>query len=123
MKNVFLYLILWAGGAIVAGLVIIMWNTPGTEDEIRLFGENTAVLHGSNASGNIVNELLLSAQDLNISGTNNLITFNYKDNGPSLNEQIRNDPEKLYRNIFNRKLEKLGNRSPESDFYIRQVPK
>lgn len=126
-KKSFLYIVLWLSGCIIAGIIIIMWNAPvKSKDAISLFGINAPELVGSTSeSGNIVNELLLSASELNISGENNLIGLNNKNNafaGLLLSREIKSNPENAYRKILKQKLEKINTRSG-GDFYIKAVPK
>jgi hypothetical protein len=104
-----------------------MWNTPAkSKDDISLFGTNAPELVSNNVSGNIVNELLLSARELSISGETSLIDFNNKNNsfaGLLLAQEIKDNPENAYRKILKQKLEKINTHSSGGDFYIKAVPK
>jgi hypothetical protein len=127
LKKSFLYIVLWLSGCIIAGIIIVMWNAPvKSRDAISLFGINAPELVGNNnESGNIVNELLLSASELNISGETNLIGLNNKGNsytGLLLSREMKSNPENVYHRILKQKLEKINTRS-DGDFYIKAVPK
>ena len=82
-------------------------------------------LINENASNNIVNELMLSANELNIYGKSSLIEFNNNEPATAelLLQQIKNNPENAYRTILKNKLEKLNHRSSTEDFYVKPIPK
>lgn len=127
MKNIFIYIILWVSGGLIAGSIIIIWNGNTREkDDISLFGKNASELMNDNASGNIVNELLLSAREVSISGNASLIELSNKNNfsdGLLMTKEMKNNPEKIYRQILNQRLERIGAKPVKEDFYIKPVPK
>jgi predicted nucleotidyltransferase len=114
-------------GALIAGTIIIIWNSAsGKKDDISLFGKNASELMNNNASGNIVNELLLSAREINISGNSSLMVFSNKNNyadGLQFTREMKENPEKLYQQILNQKLQRIAVKQSKEDFYIKPVPK
>lgn len=77
-------------------------------------------------SGNIVDELLLSANEFNIYGKSSLIEYKYPENRPDneLIQQIKTNPDNAYQAILKRKLERLKQpQSSATDFTIKPVPK
>jgi hypothetical protein len=124
MKSYYLYIILWAGGCLIALFITLLWNKSTMSPDTILFGDKTIILKESEVSGNIVNELLLSANELNISGST-LISPGYKNylkNDQFLNSSGKKSPEKIYNDILLRKLEKVTRKSSTSDFTIKPVP-
>lgn len=77
--------------------------------------------------GNIVNELLLSANELNIYGSSSLIEYTDKDSGQPdavLFDQIKTNPKNVYQRILKNKFDKLKQqKASASDFNVRPVPK
>jgi predicted nucleotidyltransferase len=114
-------------GALIAGTIIIIWNSDsGEKDDISLFGKNASELMNNNASGNIVNELLLSAREISISGNTSLIVFSNKNNSSDdllLTREMKENPEKIYQQILNQKLQRIKAGTIKEDFYIKPVPK
>ena len=82
---------------------------------------------GKRASNNIVDELLLSANEFNIYGKSSLIEHNYRDNEPIgelLIQQIKTNPKNAYQAILKNKLNKLKQpQASSSDFNVKPVPK
>jgi hypothetical protein len=83
---------------------------------------------GKKVSNNIVDDLLLSANEFNIYGKSSLIEYNYRDNsrsGELLIQQIKSNPGDAYQTILKNKMQKL--KQPQataaSDFNIKPVPK
>jgi len=80
-----------------------------------------------NTGDNIVNELLLSANELNIYGESSLIDNKYKESKNRtdvLLEQIKSNPVNAYQAILKKKLNKLKKQqSSAPDFYVKPVPK
>ena len=80
----------------------------------------------NNASGNIVNELLLSAREISISGNTSLMVSNNKNNyadALQFTREMKENPEKLYQQILNQKLQRIAVKQSKEDFYIKPVPK
>jgi len=127
IKNSFIYFILWAAGCLVAGYVLFLWNRSEKFERITIFNNLAELKNNRGSSNNIVDELLLSANEMNIYGKSALIEFNNKDN--KLNEdyfmqQIKTNPDKAYQSILKNKLQKLRNpKSSVSDFNVKPVPK
>jgi hypothetical protein len=127
LQNKYLYIILWGAGIVIAGVIISMWNTDTqNNDGTNLFGEYASELSADKVSGNIVNDLLLSARDLNISGETSLIDLTNKNTSSAetlVSREMKTDPASVYKEILNKKLQKLGAKPVRHDFYIKAVPK
>ncbi len=78
-------------------------------------------------SGKIVNELLLSANELNIYGSSSLIGYKAIDLDPGeelIINQIKANPQNAYQKILRNKLNKLKQRQTSTDdFNVKPVPK
>ena len=78
-------------------------------------------------SNNIVDDLLLSANELNIYGKSSLLEHNYMDNEPAdelLIQQIKTNPKNAYQVILKNKLDKLQQtQEATTDFNVKPVPK
>jgi hypothetical protein len=107
--------------------ILVLWNKSEKFESITIFNTLAKSAASKNTSNNIVDELLLSANELNIYGKSSLIGYHDKENlaeADLLIQQIKTDPDKAYQSILKRKLEKLKlKQTPKSDFYIRPVPK
>jgi hypothetical protein len=109
----------------VAGVILIMWNAGREKIYVINNLDEGSVKYSS--SDNIVNDLMLSANDLNIYGKSSLI--GYKNNTEPtatdlLLQQVKNNPENAYQAILKNKIEKLNHKAPSSnDFYIKPTPK
>jgi hypothetical protein len=127
LQNKYLYVILWGAGILISGVIISMWNTDTKNNEsTNLFGEYASELSTDKASANIVNDLLLSARDLNISGETSLIDLTNKNVSSAemqASKEMKSDPARVYKEILNKKLQKLGVKPVRHDFYIKAVPK
>ena len=124
MKSYILYIILWAGGCLIAFFIALLWKDSSRPFDTVLFKDETIALKVSDISGNIVNELLLSANELNISGSGTLIS-------PGFKKSIMDDQssasgkkytEKVYKAILLRKLAKAKRKSSSGDFDVKPVP-
>ena len=106
---------------------MILWNKNDKPENITIFNNLDYAPNGKKVSNNIVDELLLSANDLNIYGKSTLIEYNYRDNEPIgdlLIQQIKADPKKAYQIILKNKLDKLKRAQQTiSDFNVKPVPK
>lgn len=123
LKSYYLYIILWVGGCLIASVITVLWNDGAKSADTILFGDKAIVVNVSEGSSNIVNDLLLSAKDLNISGST-LISPAYKSN--VRDDQLMNaanikNTEQVYNAILNRKLENVT-RNTTSGFTIKPVP-
>ncbi|MFZ1451922.1 MAG: hypothetical protein WAT20_04425 [Ferruginibacter sp.] len=127
IKKAFIYIILWAAGSIVACSILFFWNTAGNFESITIFNNLDKRSVDKKTYNDIVDELLLSANELKIYGKSSIIEYNYKDNSitdESLIQQIKADPGKAYNTILKNKLDNLNKRkSPVSDFNVKPVPK
>jgi hypothetical protein len=125
MKSYWLYIILWAGGCLIAFFITLLWKESSKSFDTILFRDRTIALNGSDISGNIVNELLLSANELNISGSSTLISPAFKksimEDQSSANSGKKNT-EKVYNAILLRKLAKVTRKSSSSEFAVKPVP-
>ena len=91
-----------------------------------VFDNTEKELENVDATNNIVNELLLSANELNIYGESSLIEYNNRyESEPSqlILEQIKTNPAKAYSTILKNKLNKLKSKSGETDFSVKPIPK
>jgi hypothetical protein len=111
----------------VAGTILFLWNKGEKSENITIVYNLAEIKSPGNTSDNIVNELLLSANELNIYGNGSFLDYNYRDNnqpGDLLIQQIKINPNRAYQTILKNKLEKLNKQhSSPSDFYIKPVPK
>lgn len=104
-----------------------MWNKGEKFENISIFNNLGGTSGERKLSNNIIDELLLSANEFNIYGKSSLIEYNSRDNnqtGTLLIQQIKNNPDNAYQNILKRKLEKLKQpQASASDFSVKPVPK
>jgi hypothetical protein len=102
-----------------------MWNTESEKDKVQVFENMDQGFMKENSSSNIINELMLSANELNIYGKSSLIEYNNLDQPGTgeLLQQIKNSPENAYKTILKNKLEKLNHLSSAGDFYVKPIPK
>lgn len=124
MKSYYLYIILWVGGCLIASVITVLWNDKAHSADAVLFGDKSIVINVSESSSNIVNELLLSAKELNISGAT-LISPAHKshfENDQALNEANKKNTEQVYDAILKRKLENVTRHTSASGFSIKPVP-
>lgn len=124
-RKLAVYFVLWIAALIVAGTIIVMWDT--SEDVDNIFDNNLIQSAKKNSSLNIVNDLLLSARELNIARNPTLIDFKNKAEASDpliiSNQDVRGNPDNLYHSILQKKLERIKKKSAGEDFYIRPVPK
>lgn len=127
IKKALIYIILWAAGSIVACTILFLWNKAGNFESITIFNNLEKQSDGKKTYNNIVDELLLSANELKIYGKSSIIEYNYKDNRITdelLIQQIKANPGKAYKTILKNKLDNLNNRKTAvSDFNVKPVPK
>jgi hypothetical protein len=124
MKGYYLYIIIWAGGCIIASAITLLWNDAEKPAEVILFNENNIQLDVSKASGNIVSQLLMSAGELSISGTSLISPGNKRSNNADhLSDlQDQEDKERVYNTILKLRLEKANGNKETSGFSIKPVP-
>ena len=125
MKSYILYIILWAGGCLIAFFIALLWKDSSRPFDTVLFKDETIALKVTDISGNIVNELLLSANELNISGSSTLISPGFKKaimDDQSSNTSEKKYTEKVYKAILLRKLAKAKRKSSSGDFDVKPVP-
>ena len=123
MKSYYLYIILWTGGCAIASVITLLWNDKARSADTILFGDKAIVVDVSQSSSNIVNDLLLSAKEFNISGST-LISPAYKSNrndDQGMNTDKKNT-EQVYNAILKRKLENVTGHPTTSGFTIKPVP-
>lgn len=119
MKGYYLYIILWVGGCFIAALITMLWRDKDKQVDTLLFGEKIISLNTSvTASSNIVNELLLSAKDLDISGST-LISPGYK---RETEKEKKYNLQQIYDNILKKKLDNVSKKTTSSDFTIKPLP-
>ncbi|MBK8609948.1 MAG: hypothetical protein IPL84_08370 [Chitinophagaceae bacterium] len=107
-------------------IIIFSWNREEKFENIYIFN-NLDVAEGKNkATDKLVNDLLLSANELSIYGKSSLIEYNKDDvqQAKSLMEEIKTNPDKAYQTILKNKLKHLKKgRASGSDFNVKPVPK
>ena len=127
IKKAFIYIILWSAGLIVAFTILFLWNKGEKFDSVTIFNNLEELPTGREVSNNIVDELLLSANEFNIYGKSSLIEYNYKEDARAnelLIQQIKADPDNTYQAILKNKLQILKQqKNSTSDFNVKPVPK
>lgn len=125
-RKVIVYIILWLAGFTVAGSILILWNNSDKYESINIF-TNLDIAENKKLNNNIVDELLLSANELKIYGNSIIIDYSFNDNNLNdevLIEQIKANPGNAYQNILKNKMDKLKKtKKPVTDFIIKPVPK
>jgi len=102
MKNYYLYIILWAGGCLIAATITLLWNDTDKPADSILFGNTTIEFGRTNTSSNIVAELLMSAKEFNISGMA-LVSPGYKVSNPD-NPLLSKFDQKNNEQVYNKKI-------------------
>ena len=126
IKKAFIYIILWSAGFIVAVTILFLWNKGEKFESVTIFNNLEELPTGRGGANNIVDELLLSANEFNIYGKSSLIEYNYKgDNRANeLIQQIKADPDNTYQTILKNKLQILKQpKNSTFDFNVKPVPK
>jgi hypothetical protein len=103
-----------------------LWNWGEKFENIVIFNNLEKLPAEEKVSHNIIDELLLSANEFNIYGKSTLIEYNYKDKSTNefLIRQIKSDPDNAYQTILKNKLGKLKQpKASTSDFTVKPVPK
>lgn len=106
--------------------MVVIWNRAEKDENMAVFDSIPSSELRENPSTDIVNELLLSANELNIYGKSSLMEVNRHEEGPSasLLLQLRTNPENAYRTILRNKIEKLNiAKNGDKDFSVKPVPK
>ena len=117
-----LYLILWGGTAVIAAGMIFFGHRQKVYDK-ELF--RTLNFATDASSGDAINKLLMSADELNIAEKTSFISLYLKQDdeaGIITNQKIIKNREEVYKRIFQRKVNKL-NGKPSEDFSVRPIPK
>lgn len=111
----------------MAGAIFFLWKKGEKLETISIFGNLEVLPNGKEVSNNIVDELLLSANEFNIYGKSSLIEYNNKGNNRNselLIQQIKANPDDAYQEILKDKLEKIKQaKSSTFDFNVKPVPK
>lgn len=127
IKKASIYIILWAAGFVVAAEILFLWNKGEKFESIAIFNNLRGLPNGRGVSNNIVDELLLSANEFNIYGKSTLIGYGYRDNNRNselLIQQIKANPDDAYQEILKNKLQTIKQtKSSTSDFNVKPVPK
>ena len=126
IKKAFIYIILWSAGLIIAVAILFLWNKGEKFESVTIFNNLEELPTGRGGSNNIVDELLLSANEFNIYGKSSIIEYNYKgDNRANeLIQQIKADPDNTYQTILKNKLQILKQpKNSTFDFNVKPVPK
>lgn len=117
------YLVLWSAALVIISVML-------------LFGFNDIVISRSifknknfgsaEVSNQTINELLLSADELNIGEKNSFINLYLKpeDNIPALTaENNQTELASVYNKILNRKIKNLDMKIKSEDFSVKPIPK
>lgn len=111
----------------MAGAIFFLWKKGEKFETISIFDNLEVLPNGKGVSNNIVDELLLSANEFNIYGKSSLIEYNYKGtnrNSELLIQQIKANPGDAYQEILKDKLQKINQaKSSTFDFNVKPVPK
>ena len=122
-NGIILYAILW-GVAIIIIAVIVITGYREQLPQKSFFNGNA--LDNQASSGETINELMLSANELTIAEKNSFINLYLKSTDPSsvVAFSKNKDEQKLvYNQIFQRKMNKLKNKNSDGDFSVKPVPK
>lgn len=121
LKKIRLYVVLWT----IAVIAVVFMMADGAYvsiNEKNLF-RNSSVESGVLTSETI-NELLLSANELSISEKKSFINLYLKSgNSPEGSDNGNETREQIYQEIFQRKINKLQQKSKQEDFSIKPIPK
>jgi len=125
MKNYYLYIILWFGAILIATVISFFWNEPEKPASTFLFGSENTTIENDLPSSTIINDLLLSFDELNISGTtfSNYIYKRKTDDIKKASTDEQKNTSKVYDEILRSKLEKMKNKKRGDEFSIKPVPK
>ena len=121
-KQKFIYFILSAGTILIlTGMFFI--ELEGTKTGRERNGD--IVMQRSSVSGEIINSLLISAEELTIAEKTAFINLYLKsDNQQTGNySNIRQQRTAVYTNILRRKTSQAKSANSGDDFYIKEVPK
>lgn len=117
-----LYLILWGGtAAITAAMVLIGFRQQVYEKNLL----RNDFYKTENSSGEAINELLLSVNELTIAEKKSFINLFLKqvnNNGKTASDKSGPPKEDIYKVILQRKLNRLNGKTRD-DFSVRPVPK
>ncbi|MBL7725967.1 MAG: hypothetical protein JNK27_17640 [Chitinophagaceae bacterium] len=121
LKRIRLYVVLWT----IAVIAVVFMMADGkyvSINEKNLF-RNSGVESGV-LSSETINELLLSANELSISEKKSFINLYLKSgSNPEGNDNENETREQIYQRIFQRKINKLQQKSRQEDFSIKPIPK
>lgn len=118
-----LYASLWGVASVIIAVIII---TGYREQLPQKSFFNGHVLDNRTSSGETINELLLSVNELTIAEKKSFINLYLKSaDANSLIADRRNNDEqkKVYNQIFQRKMKDLNNKNSDDDFSIKPIPK
>lgn len=117
-----LYFILWGGAAII-GVVMTLVGYWQQTDEKKLL--RNPAFTDPKSSGETINDLLLSANELTIAEKKSFISLNLKqgeDIGIPISQKSKDKRDEIYKQIFQRKMNRLNGNS-SADFSVKPVPK
>jgi hypothetical protein len=118
------YLSLWGGALLITFLVITMgfWNKKTSNGMLK-----QVEFSPDQAAGELINELLLSSQNLQLEEKKDFINLYILLRSDSNYEGalvIENKRNAVYKNILSRKLNNLTKtKKPQADFSIKPVPR
>lgn len=118
-----LYASLWGVASVIIAIIIIT----GYREQLpqRSFF-NGHVLDNRTSSGETINELLLSANELTIAEKKSFINLYLKStDAHSLmaGRMNKSEQKRVYNEIFQRKMNNLNNKKSDDDFSVKPIPK
>lgn len=115
-----LYLLLWIGASVFA--IVMVSFTDSKNTELKIF--KSQPVEKNTTASEMINELLLSADQLNIAEKNSFISLYLKPAEVEIQNAItENNNEKVYDQIFQRKIKNIKKQKNKEDFSIKPTPK
>lgn len=118
-----IYLVLLSGTVLI--LIAMFIADVAIEGAMRDKG-HVKTLQQKAASGERINDMLISADELTIEEKTAFINLYLKQNNPqpgNTNEDIRQQRTEVYSKIFRRKANQARTVNSDEDFYIKEIPK
>jgi ethanolamine ammonia-lyase large subunit len=117
-----LYLILWGGAAIIGTVMVIIGYSQQADEKNLL---KSSAFATNKLSGDAINDLLLSGDELTIAEKKSFISLYLKpseNNGDIAYQKGNNKSDEVYRLILQRKMNRSANKST-NDFSVKPIPK
>jgi hypothetical protein len=122
-KGNILYASLWGVASVIIAVIII---TGYREQLPQKSFFNGHVIDNHTSSGETINELMLSANELTITEKKSFINLYLKSTDVSSVIAYTKDSDeqkRVYNQIFQRKMKNLKNKNSDGDFSVKPVPK